>query len=168
MNKKILVILIAMFALVGGAVFLFAGDKQSSDASLAKVEAQEVSVTPESYDIGRVLMKDGIVTREYEIKNSSSNTLRIKNIATSCMCTRAQVILGDKRTRLYSMEMSGAKNPNVDFDIPGGQSAKLVVKFDPAAHGPAGVGKVDRVVSLTFLDPVGTRQVAFSGEVVLQ
>jgi hypothetical protein len=169
MNKKIVIILTSVLILIVGGVYLMAGNVNSaSDSSLPKVESQDVTVSPESYDIGRVLMKNGLVNREYEIKNNSENILRVKNIVTSCMCTRAQVVWGDKRTRLYSMEMAGAKNPNVDFDIPGGETAKLVVKFDPAAHGPAGVGPVDRIVTLTFLDPVGTRQVGFSGEVTLQ
>ncbi len=144
------------------------GQKIVADSTLPKIEPLEVTLIPETYDLGRMIMKDGIVTREYEIKNNSKNVLRVKNIVTSCMCTRAQVISGDKRTRLYSMEMQGAKNPNVDFDIPAESTAKLVVKFDPAAHGPAGVGKIDRTVYLTFLDPVGTRQVTFTGEVVLK
>lgn len=138
------------------------------DTALVQINPQDVQITPQNYDIGRVLMKDGFVFREYEIKNSSQNTLRLKNIVTSCMCTKAQVALGDKRTRFYAMEMSGAKNPNVDFDIPGGATAKLIVRFDPAAHGIQGVGPINRSVYLTFLDPVGQKEVTFSGEVALK
>jgi len=139
-----------------------------ADSVLAAVDSQDVQVTPENYDIGKVIMKAGIVTREYQIKNASQNVLRLKNIVTSCMCTRAQVTLGEKRTRFYAMEMSGAKNPNVDFDIPGGETATVIVRFDPAAHGIQGVGSINRSVYLTFLDPVGQKEVKFSGEVVLQ
>ncbi|MCX6706015.1 MAG: hypothetical protein NTV24_02810 [Candidatus Woesebacteria bacterium] len=74
---------------------------------------------------------------------------------------------GDKRTRLYTME-SGAKNPTINFDIPGKSTAKVIVKFDPAAHGIQGAGPIDRSVFLTFVDPVGVKEVKFFGEVVLQ
>jgi len=66
------------------------------------------------------------------------------------------------------MEMGGAVNPVIDFDIPANSTAKLIVKFDPAAHGIQGTGPIERTVSLTFVDPVGTREVGFSGEVVLK
>lgn len=169
MNKKIILIFLTTLFLIGGGVYLITRNQNKvADSALPKVDPQDVQISPETYDIGKVLMKNGIVQREYEIKNNSKNVLRVKNIVTSCMCTRAQVVLGDKRSRFYAMEMSGAKNPNIDFDIPAESTAKLIVRFDPAAHGPAGVGPVDRSVWLTFADPVGTREIKFTGEVVLQ
>ncbi len=169
MGKKIIIVIVATLAIfAGGFYFVSKGGSSVPESSLAKIEASDVQVSPESYDIGRVLMKNGVVTREYEIKNNSENTLRLKKIVTSCMCTRAQVVVGDERTRLYAMEMNGVKNPIISFDIPAKSTAKVVVKFDPAAHGIQGAGVVDRTVWLTFVDPVGTKQVAFHGEVTLQ
>ena len=162
-------ILAATLLLMGaGSFFLTRKGPTTPDSVLGEVNASEVAVTPETYDIGKVLMKAGLVEREYEIKNDSKNTLRVKKIVTSCMCTKASVWFGDQKTRFYGMEMSGDKNPNINFDIPGESSAKLVVRFDPAAHGPAGKGPVDRSVWLTFADPAGTKEVRFFGEVVLQ
>lgn len=165
MGKKVIIVVFVTLAIFAGGFYLVSkGDNSASDLSLPKVEANDVQVSPDNYDIGRVLMKSGIVTREYEIKNNSENVLRLKKIVTSCMCTKAQAVLGDKRTRFYGME----KNPNIDFDIPGGSTAKLVVRFDPVAHGVQGVGPLNRSVYLTFLDPVGQKEVSFSGEVVLK
>jgi len=164
MGKKVIIAVIAILIIFAGGFYLVSrGDNSTSDLPLAKVEAADVQVSPDNYDIGRVLMKGGVVTREYEIKNNSENTLRLKKIVTSCMCTRAQVVVGDNKTRFYAME-----NSIISFDIPGESTAKLVVRFDPAAHGIQGVGKVDRNVSLTFLDPVGTKEVRFFGEVTLK
>ena len=169
MNKKIIVLIGVMLVILAGGLYLVSRDDSSaSDNSLPKIEAADVQVTPDNYDIGRVLMKSGLVTREYEIKNNSENTLRLKKIVTSCMCTRVQVVVGDKRTRLYAMEMNGVKNPIISFDIPAKSTAKVIVKFDPAAHGIQGAGVVDRSIWLTFVDPVGTREVKFHGEVTLQ
>jgi hypothetical protein len=164
MGKKVVVAVIATLIIFAVGIYLVSrGDNSAPDSSLPKVEAADVQVSPDNYDIGRVLMKNGIVTREYEIKNNSENPLRLKKIVTSCMCTRARVVVGDKRTRFYAME-----NSIISFDIPGESTAKLVVRFDPAAHGIQGVGKVDRNMSLTFLDPVGTKEVKFFGEVALK
>ena len=170
MDKKVIIAVIATLIIFAGGFYLVSrGDNSASDVSLAKVEAADVEVTPDNYDIGRVLMKSGVVTREYEIKNNSENALRLKKIVTSCMCTKAQVVVGDKRTRLYAMEMAGgAKNPIINFDIPGKSTAKVIVKFDPAVHGIQGAGVIDRSVLLTFIDPVGTKEVTFNGEVVLK
>lgn len=169
MSKKVIYILVATIVLmVFGVYFMSQGKNTVVDSALAKVEVKDAQILPETYDIGKVLMKNGIVTREYQIKNNSQNVLRIKNIVTSCMCTKAQVVLGNRMTRRYGMEMAGAKNPNVNFDIPGNSTATLVVRFDPAAHGIQGVGPIDRSVYLTFLDPIGQKEVKFSGEVVLQ
>ncbi len=169
MSKKALIVILGVFIFIVGGIYLINRSESTIPGSeTAQVDPSLVTLTPESYDIGRVLMKDGIITREYEIKNSSKDPLRIKKIVTSCMCTRAQVIIGDKKTRAYGMEMQGDLNPSINFDIPGESVAKLVVKFDPAAHGPQGVGKINRSVALTFSDPVGTREVKFFGEVALQ
>lgn len=169
MSKKLTSILLGTLILVVGGVYLVTrSQNRVDDSTLAKVNSQDVQITPENYDIGKVLMKNGFVVREYEIKNNSKNILRVKNIVTSCMCTKAQVVFGDRRSRFYAMEMSGAKNPNIDFDIPAETTAKLVVRFDPAAHGIQGVGPLNRSVFLTFLDPVGQKEVKFSGEVVLK
>ncbi|MEK7061095.1 MAG: DUF1573 domain-containing protein [Patescibacteria group bacterium] len=168
MRKKVIIVVFATLAIFAGGFYLVSkGDNSAQDLSLPKVEAADVQVSPDNYDIGRVLMKNGIVTREYEIKNNSENTLRLKKIVTSCMCTKAQVVAGDKRTRLYTME-GGVKNPIINFDIPAKSTAKVIVKFDPAAHGIQGVGPINRSAYLTFLDPVGQKEVKFSGEVVLK
>ncbi|MDP3994506.1 MAG: DUF1573 domain-containing protein [bacterium] len=169
MSKKAIYILLATLVLVVVGVYLMGGKQNKvHESTLPEVSPQDVQITPESYDLGTVLMKDGFVIREYQITNNSQNILRLKNIATSCMCTKAQAVLGDKKTRFYGMEMSGATNPNIDFDIPGGETAKLVVRFDPAAHGIEGTGPFSRSVYLTFLDPVGQKDVSFSGEVILK
>lgn len=169
MSKKAVYILLATLFLIGGGVYFMTRNQNAvADTNLPKIEAQDVQVTPESYDVGKMIMKNGFVTREYEIANKSKSVLRIKNIVTSCMCTKAQVQFEGKRTRFYGMEMQGAKNPNIDFDIPAESTAKLIVRFDPAAHGIQGVGPINRSVYLTFLDPIGQKEVKFIGEVVLK
>lgn len=169
--KNIIIWTVVVLILISGGVYVATRNQKGDntpDSQLSEIKAEEVEVTPATYDIGKVIMKDGLVTREYEIKNKSANTLRLKKVVTSCMCTKAQVVVGDAKTRFYAMEMGGAKNPIISLDIPGNSVAKVIVRFDPAAHGIQGVGPIDRKVFLTFMDPVGTKEVGFSGEVVLK
>ncbi len=170
MNKTTIIFFaIAIVILLGGGYF-FTKNSETSDESLANVDIkpEEIEITPQTYDIGKVVMKNGLVTKEYEIKNKSSNPIRLKKIVTSCMCTKAQAVAGDERTRFYAMEMNGAVNPTINFDIPANESAKLIVRFDPAAHGLQGVGQVDRKVWLSFLGLKEKKEVSFYGEVILQ
>lgn len=137
----------------------------SSEATVTqKIEGLEAN--PESYDLGNVQINDGLVTKEYEVKNTTDKTLKLKKIATSCMCTQAKVKIGDNETKEFGMEGHGDKNPPVNLELPSGITAKVTAIFDPAAHGPQGVGPVDRSVYLTFSDPVGVKELKFNGVVV--
>jgi hypothetical protein len=82
------------------------------------------------------------------------------------MCTKASFEIGDRKTRFFGMEGHGDRNPPVNIDIPDGASGKVVVQFDPAAHGPQGIGPFERSVFLTFSDPAGIKELKFNGEVV--
>lgn len=170
MKVKYIIAGIVFIVLVGGAVKLFSSQGNSSGVveALSIEEVSKIAITPDYFDVGKVPMKGGLVTREYDIKNGASKGMLVKKIVTSCMCTKAAVQVGEKSTRFYGMEMAGDKNPRLDFEIPAGAVAKLVVRYDPAAHGIAGKGPFDRTVEVTFADPVGVKSVRFSGEVVLE
>ncbi len=131
------------------------------------LEASIMETNPASYDLGEVVMKNGNVTREYKVKNNSDKTVKLKKITTSCMCTKAKVKVGDKESRLFGMEGMGDKNAPVNMEITLGEEALVTAIFDPAAHGPQGVGPIDRVVTLTFSDPAGIVELRFAGKVVL-
>jgi len=129
-------------------------------------EASGVEVDPLYYDLGNVPIKGGIITKEYLIKNVSSQPIKLKRIATSCMCTTASFQFQDKKTDFFGMEMNGNKNPSLNIQIGVNETGKVVVRFDPAAHGPQGIGPFDRVVYLTFSDPAGVKELKFGGNVV--
>ena len=168
MKKKWLILILGGAILIAGNfIFRPFSPKTVVNPIVAPEEAQKIEITPTFIDIGKVPFSGGIVDRGYEIKNGTDRTLVVRKIVTSCMCTRASIQVDGKQTNFYAMEMGGDKNPRITFEIPGGKTAKLVVKFDPAAHGLQGVGKVDRSVWITFADPVGVREVKFSGEVVV-
>src|SRR3990167_2682936 len=101
--------LITLAVVVGLAFFLSA--KGSQEKTLVTTEVQGVEAAVTSYNLGDVPINGGIVTKEYEIKNTSGRDMELKKIATSCMCTSASVKVGDDETRFFSMEMGGDKNP---------------------------------------------------------
>jgi len=156
--------LVSIVVIVGVA-FVFS-KKSSGDTEIPTTEVLGLTASPQSYDLGSVPISGGIVSRDYEIKNTTSGKLTLKKIATSCMCTTARVKIGDKETRFFGMEMTGDKNAPVSLEIPAGESAKVTVNFDPAAHGPAGTGPFDRIVWLSFAQ--GMKELKFNGTVVAQ
>ncbi len=134
------------------------------DRYVSNTPIQGVTANTESIDIGKVSYGGGIVSKTYEIKNDAGQDLKLKKIVTSCMCTKVRVKFADKTTKFYAMEMNGDKNPIISYDFPAGSSATVEFNFDPAAHGPAGIGPIDRVISLYF--DGGYKELKFNGEVV--
>ena len=61
------------------------------------------------------------------------------------MCTEATLILGGKSYGPYGMPGHGFV-PRADQTLAPNEEAEILVEFDPAAHGPAGVGYIERAV----------------------
>jgi len=170
-TKFIIGVTLGTIILLVGGIFLlsksstgYTGSVTGADRFVSDVEAQGLEANPVSIDIGKVGYGDGVVSKEYEVRNTTSATMKLRKIVTSCMCTKARVKIGDKATKFYAMEMNGDKNPIIDYDLPAGATAKIEFQFDPAAHGPAGIGLIDRVITLYF--DGGFKEFKFNGEVV--
>lgn len=162
-TKSIILIAIVTLGLVTGFAFLLSV-KGAKERTLVTTEIQRLDANPTYYDLGEVLIKGGIVTKEYEIKNTTGNDMELIKITTSCMCTTASVKAGDKETRFFTMEMGGDRNPFISLKVKKDETVKVTVRYDPAAHGPQGVGPFDRVVSLYF--DKGLKELTFKGVVV--
>lgn len=162
--KMILIALGVTVLLIVGIAFFLEGKSGDEDANYAEVLG--VQVNPENYELGDVPIDGGLVSKEYQVENTSDGTIKLKKIVTSCMCTEAKASIGDKETRYFGMEHPGDRNPSVNLEVPAGETMKIAVNFDPAAHGPQGTGPFDRVVTLTFSDPAGVKELTFNGTVV--
>ena len=165
-SKVLIGIALATFLIIVGGVFLLGRNSSNTGEPEADTEVLGIEATPASYELGEVPINGGIVTKEYSIKNTTGKTIKLKKMATSCMCTTASVDIGGKTTKFFGMEGHGDANPPVNIEIGGGQEGKVIVRFDPAAHGPQGTGPFDRVVWLTFSDPGGIKELTFNGTVV--
>lgn len=162
-TKFIIGAFIFTLLLVVGLAFLVSS-KEKKTSVLSEVAAEGLTATPTDYDLGEVPINGGIVTKEYEVKNETGGDIELLKIATSCMCTTANAKVGGDETRFYGMEMAGDKNPILSLKVKNGETAKISVQFDPAAHGPEGVGPFDRIVWLYFDN--GVKELSFSGNVI--
>lgn len=164
-DKKYLIIILGITVLLFGGFIAFASANKNTQPTVLG-QANLIEANPSFYELGQVPLNGGVVTKEYEIKNTHSEEIILKKIATSCMCTRAKVVSEGQETEFFGMEHPGDRNKTISFLLAAGESAKVLVEFDPAAHGPQGVGPFDREVWLTFTDPVGVKSLKFSGTVV--
>jgi hypothetical protein len=101
-----------------------------------------------SHDWGTISMKDGGVEAVFEVKNNGSEMLQLYDATTSCSCTTAQLVLGETKSPLFGMHT----NFNYVLEVPSGETAQVKVVFDPAFHGPTGVGQISREVTVETND----------------
>ena len=99
------------------------------------------------YDFGSISMAAGKVTHRFWFRNEGSVPVTMRRIYTSCMCTAATLVKGMKIINTYGMLGHGPL-PAVNVALIPGEAAFVDVVFDPAAHGPAGLGPTRRVVTI--------------------
>jgi len=124
---------------------------------LAKQAPQErsiITLSPVSFDFGKVSQKKGVVTTSFELKNEGKSDLVIERLDTSCGCTSASIVYKDIEGPRFAMAGHGTKNPtDWSLTIPAGEKAQLRVYYDPVVHkefrGPA-----TREISVFSNDPV--------------
>ncbi len=136
---------------IGLAGLLFYAQPESADHSTMNQapsgDSLELSLTPGDYDFGTISMKEGKVTKSFQIKNDQADEIKLAQIYTSCMCTEAQIVIDGKEYGQFGMQGHGAMKMLNQILKPG-QEAELLVTFDPNAHGPSGIGVIERTVSL--------------------
>ena|SRR3989344_9159636 len=97
------------------------------------------------YDFGTISMRKGMVERVFTITNNTEASVYIPSIYTSCMCTTGFLKTPTGEKGPFGMQGMGYIPP-ANETIAAGESREIKVVFDPNAHGPAGVGTIDRFV----------------------
>ena len=145
MQKTILIIL--GFAALLALLFVLGSKNPGAIPDTKKLTAASaLSAREDSYDFGEVSMKDGLVRRTFIIANNSSTSpLVITGISSSCMCTEAFLQTTAGTVGPFGMPGHGATRA-IREEVSAGESREVEVVFNPAAHGPAGVGKIERAV----------------------
>lgn len=146
-DKKIIIglIVLTMLILGGGVYFL-----SSTATSTQVIPSQNVKVEiPErTFDWGNIPYSGGNATKTFTIKNTGTGVLQLSGVKTSCTCTKAQVTIDGKGSPYFSMHST----TGWVGEVAPGKEAQLLVIFDPAFHGPSGVGPVERLISLETND----------------
>lgn len=101
-----------------------------------------------TYDFGAVPINGGLVRRTYVVKNTGTEPLTIGNMYTSCMCTTALMRVAGTTWGPFGMSGHGIGGGRMSAVLAPGEIAEVEAIFDPAAHGPAGVGPVARAIYL--------------------
>ena len=155
-NKKFLIAAVLVVAGVGAMVI--AGMPDATKPSAAPVSAQPVPAanapvgaglrsSEYKFDFGSISMAAGKVNHRYYLANGGPEAVVIRKLYTSCMCTTAEFVKGIRRFGPFGMQ-GHTDIPSINQDFAPGERAYVEVVFDPAAHGPAGVGPIERVVTI--------------------
>lgn len=140
--KKFFLWAVVLVAFFGILIVIAKPDKTGSSVA----EGGKLTATESAYDFGTVSMKDGKVKHAYEIKNTSNEALSITKLYTSCMCTTVELTAGEQKAGPFGMQGHGGSIPDISVPLAPGQTAQIEAVFDPAAHGSAGVGDINRSV----------------------
>lgn len=145
-NKTIISIIVGVIVL-GGLVWIARPGVKNTSVAQSSSNGMLSVEEANNYDFGTISMAAGNVTHQFKIKNTSSDSVTVEKMYTSCMCTTATLIANGKQFGPYGMPGHGAI-PKIGQVIGVDEEAIVEVVFDPAAHGPAGVGRIERVVVL--------------------
>ncbi len=146
MNIKIvfasIVVILGILGILGRA----RGVPQVSSAETKKATSTLVAAEV-LYDFGTISMKNGLVDHVFKITNAGVRDVNVKKITTSCMCTSAYIKSASGEKGPFGMEGMGYVPP-ADELIKAGDARNVRVVYNPNAHGPAGVGVIDRLIYL--------------------
>lgn len=148
MNKTTIIGIIIAIVVLGGIVWIARPDSQTRNiASLSPNSSGILKAEETNFDFGAISMAAGKVKHAFKIKNTGSESIVIGKMYTSCMCTTASLIMNGKKFGPYGMPGHGFI-PKINESIAPGNEATVEIVFDPAAHGPAGVGRIERSITI--------------------
>lgn len=140
------VVIITVLILIGAVYF---GSKIGAMSQVTPDSQVSVMVKENRYDWGTIDINGGIVSKSFTIKNNGSAPLKLYDVKTSCMCTTAQLKTSSKASPKFGMH---EKSLYV-FEVNPGETAELIVEFDPLFHGPSGIGPISRTITMSTNDP---------------
>lgn len=144
---------LTLLLILGGVILV---SRTNNAAVLSQNQEVKAGVDRTEHDWGQIGINNGKVRAEFAITNSGMAALQLANVVTSCACTTAQVVIGGKASPYFGMHTKSGWTGQIEP----GQSAKLVVEFDPLFHGPQGIGQITRQTTVETNDP-GQRQLTF-------
>ena len=147
-SKTIVSILIVILGIAGLVWWGRSAQNRVSANPNSNLSANALQALETLYDFGTISMRNGLVDHVFKVTNSSDKDIYVKKISTSCMCTSAYIESANGKKGPFGMEGMNYVPP-ANETIKAGESRDIRVVYDPNAHGPAGVGAIDRVIYLT-------------------
>lgn len=149
-HKQIFYLLIAITVIII-AVGVFKSRESALTArpdTAGQPAAPRTLAAPKSFfNFGNVSMAAGRVSHRFRIRNTGSAAVTVTMLYTSCMCTEATLITPAGKKGPFGMAGHGTIR-SINERIAPGTEALVEVVFDPAAHGLAGLGPVERIVTV--------------------
>lgn len=145
-RKLLLGILFATVLVLVGGVFFLA--QPTGTPVVTASENAKAEVVETDFSWGNIPINGGKVQKVFIFKNTGQDALQITNIRTSCHCTVARLTSNGKTSQDFGM----GNTSNWVGVVDPGKEATLTVIFDPAFHGPQGIGSVTRYVSVNTND----------------
>lgn len=144
--------IIGIILVIGVLAVIFVAGKGNNDQPNKPSGKQgQLQVSESLYDFGTLSMAKGKVDHIFKVANKTDKDINIKTLTTSCMCTNAYIENANGEKGPFGMPGMGYVPP-ADEIIKAGESRDIKVVYDPAAHGPAGVGAIDRFIYLVDAD----------------
>src|SRR3989344_5370838 len=152
-NRTVAAVFIGLVVIIAGLIDMSRpGSFASSNSLNSQSNSKSLLAAGETFfDFGTISMAKGKVSKSFPITNPTANAIIAKKLYTSCMCTKASLTQGDIRVGPFGMPSHGGIVP-ISVEIAPGAEAIVEAVFDPAAHGPAGVGPISRDVYLETSD----------------
>ena len=145
--KTTIITTLIIISAIGGLIWW--GSSKQKPPLQSTGEKSILTTSLSVYDFGSISMKDGDVVKEFIVTNPTDKDILLPTLVTSCMCTKAYFVLLDGKNKgPFGMPGMGYVPP-LDETIKVGESRTIKVVYDPNAHGPAGVGFIDRFITLT-------------------
>lgn len=146
MNKIIVIITLVVVGIIGLMIW---GRSAQNTVEVDTGAISNLTYSEKLYDFGTISMKNGLVTKDFTVTNNTDKDIVIPSLTTSCMCTKAFFVKPDGITKgPFGMPSMGYVPP-LNETIKVGESRIVRAVYDPNAHGPAGVGPIDRFLFLT-------------------
>lgn len=150
MDKFIIsIIAVSLIVVIAGSAIMSGNTGTDSRSKIEVNENTKIVLDKTSHDWGTIGLNDGNVEHVFEVKNEGTEELTLSNIVTSCMCTTAQLILNDQQSPVFGMHTKS----DYQLNVPAGETALLKIVFDPAFHGPSGVGPINRQITVDTNNP---------------
>lgn len=143
----VLALVIAIIAAKPGSAPVAPAVSTPVPAVAAPRPAAALTAREANYNFGQISMAAGKVSHRYWFRNESAAPVLIQRVYTSCMCTTATLVKSARVIGSYGMPGHGPV-PEVNEKLAPGEAAYIDAVFDPAAHGPAGLGRTERVVTI--------------------